>query len=190
MLGKKIGQSQMFTEDGKRIAITLIKAGPCYITQIKNKDKDGYNSIQLGFDTAKEKKLRFLSEVSQTEDSKNELKLGQEITVDNVLSVGDSIKVTGTSKGKGFAGVVKRWGFHGGPKTHGQGNKHRSPGSIGQGTTPGRVFKGKKMAGRMGGEKVTTNGLKVVNIDNKEGLLTVSGLVPGNRKGLLMITKI
>ena len=208
ILGRKIGQSQIFSDKGKRLAVTLIKAGPCFVTQIKNEDKNGYKPIQLGFGSAKEKNThkplrgifkkagitktpRFLREVRFSEKENGKLfKLGQKITVDEVFNVGDLVKVSGISKGKGFAGVVKRWGFSGGPKTHGQGDKHRSPGSIGQGTTPGRVFKGKKMAGRMGGQRTTVSGLKVINIDKEQGILVVSGLAPGNRNGLLEINKV
>lgn len=209
LLGKKIGQSQIFAEDGKRIAVTLIKAGPCFVTQIKDKDKDGYRAIQLGFDEAKKsntpkplrgiyekaglkKTPRFLVEVRAEQtanDSNGELELGQEITVDQVFQVGDKVKISGTSKGKGFTGVVKRWGFRGGPRTHGQSDRERAPGSIGQTTTPGRVFKGKKMAGRAGGNRVTLQGLQVVDIDEKKNLLVVSGLVPGSKGGLLEIYK-
>lgn len=207
MLGKKIGQSLTFTDKGKRQVVTLIKTGPCFVTQIKSEDKDGYLGVQLGFDHAKQantpkplkgifKKAglkttpRFLREFElEVASSDLKVKPGQEITVDEVFKVGETVRVTGVSKGKGFAGVVKRWGFKGGPRTHGQSDRERAPGSIGQTTTPGRVFKGKKMAGRMGGGRVAINGLKVLEIDKEKDLLIVSGLVPGSKGGLLEIRK-
>jgi large subunit ribosomal protein L3 len=203
ILGRKIGQSQMFASDGKRKTVTLITAGPCYVTQIKEIEKDGYSAIQLGLGQRKagiKKTPRFLVEIrnpkseirknGEQETGNGQLKLGQEITVDKVFSVGDTVKVSGIAKGKGFAGVVKRWKFKGGPRTHGQSDRERAPGSIGQGTTPGRVFKGKKMAGRMGGGRVSVRGLKVLKVEKDKNLIVVSGLVPGARKGLLEIYKI
>jgi len=210
ILGEKIDQTRRFTEKGKSIPVTLIKAGPCPVVQIKTKDDEGYWAIQLGFGSKKAKKTtkpilghlkkaglkkrpRFLREirVDEKEGKKlaDEVKPGGEISVKDVFKVGDKIMVTGISKGKGFAGVVKRWGFAGGPRTHGQSDRERAPGSIGQTTTPGRVHKGKKMPGRMGNERVTIKGLKVIEIDEEKNLLVIKGLVPGAKKGLLMIKK-
>lgn len=215
MLGKKISQSQLFTDRGSRQVITFIKTGPCFVTQIKSEDTDGYWGVQLGFDQVKPtnrpkplkgifKKAglkttpRFLREFELSEvgswksevESKENLKLGQKITVDEVFKVGDKVRVIGVSKGKGFAGVVKRWGFKGGPRTHGQSDRERAPGSIGQTTTPGRVFKGKKMAGRMGSRRITISGLKILKVDDEKDLLIVSGLVPGAKGGLLAIHRL
>lgn len=200
ILGIKLGQTQTFDQDGKRLPVTKIKAGPCVVVQIKTVKKDGYNALQLAFGEGKKisKPLKghlkgvnlkkpplYFKEIKV--DNPYDFKIGQEIKVEDVLKEGDRITVTGWSKGKGFAGVVKRWGFAGGPRTHGQSDRERAPGSIGQTTTPGRVFKGKKMAGRMGGERVTIKGLTVLGI--KEGILEVKGLVPGPKKGLLIIKK-
>ena len=208
ILGKKIGQSQIFTPEGKRQVVTLIKAGPCFVTQVKSVEKDGYWGIQLGFEQAKAKNTpkplrgifrkaglkitpRFLREFALLKtNGEVTVRPGQAITVAEVFKEGDTVKITGVSKGKGFAGVVKRWGFKGGPRTHGQSDRERAPGSIGQTTTPGRVFKGKKMAGRLGGKKVTIRGLKVLKVDQEKNLLIVSGLVPGAKGGLLEIRKI
>lgn len=205
LLGQKERMSQTFIE-GQRIAVTFVKTGPCVVTQIKNKDKDGYWAVQLGFsqksiknvtkpqqghlrEVIKDKKApRFLREVK----FKNEPKfiVGDIISVKDIFKKGDVITVTGTSKGKGWAGVVKRWHFAGGPKTHGQSDRERAPGSIGQGTTPGRVLKNKHMAGRMGNERVTVKNLVVVDIDETKDLIAVSGAIPGKTGGLVTITKL
>lgn len=210
LLGTKQSQSQTFLEDGRRIPITLIQAGPCWITQVEDMPTclpagRTYKSIQLGFGNTRHvskaeeghtkkagltTKLRFLRSFRiSTVGDVGDVKPGDEIKVGDVFTVGDAVRVTGTSKGKGFAGVVKRHGFAGGPKTHGQSDRHRAPGSIGSGTTPGRVFKGKRMAGRMGGDRVTTRGLRVVAINPDTNTLMVKGLVPGGRGGLLVIQK-
>lgn len=197
---------QTFIED-TRIPVTLVKAGPCVVTQIKSKGKDGYWAVQLGFGEKKLKNFkkpvkghlkgalkdektapRFLREVRTPK--KPELKVGNEVKLSDIFKKGDVIAVTGISKGKGFSGVVKRWGFAGGPRTHGQSDRLRAPGSIGQGTTPGRVFKGKKMAGRMGTQTVTIKNLTVVDLDEDENILTVSGPVPGSKGTLLTIRKL
>lgn len=202
ILGTKIKQTQKFTSEGVRIPATLIQAGPCFVVQVKE------GAIQLGLGEKKEKRTkkpilghikkaglkhipRFLREISvnQPEISAN-LKPGAEIKVGDVFKTGDLVNIIGTSKGKGFAGVVKRWGFAGGPRTRGQSDRERAPGSIGATTTPGRVLKGKKMAGRMGGERVTVKNLTVVHIDPKNNLLVVKGLVPGAKDGLLIIKKV
>lgn len=195
---------------GRRVGATVIEIFPNTVTQVKTKDgKDGYDAVQLGFGTKKsvkkpqighakkagvDKKIRWFREIrQQTTDNSGqleELKPGQEIQVGQVFSVGDEVKVTGTSKGKGFAGGMKRHGFHGGPKTHGQSDRWRAPGSIGSGTTPGRVLKGKKMAGHMGVETVTVRGLEIVALDKNNNLLTVKGAVPGFLGSLLTITKL
>lgn len=204
ILGVKLGQSQTFTEDGRRIPVTEIQAGPCWVVAIREYGKD--IGVQLAFGSTKhltkqltghikkaglDRKPRFLREIrlSDLSDLKEKLKPGTEIRVSDVFRPGDTIRVTGTSKGKGFAGVVKRHGFAGGPRTHGQSDRERAPGSIGQTTTPGRVYRGKRMAGRMGGKTVTTRNLKVFAIDPENNLLTVKGLVPGAKNGLLLVAK-
>lgn len=196
ILGSKIRQSQTFSEDGKRIPITEIQAGPCWVTSVTDK------SVQLGFGNIKniskaeighikkaglDKKLRFLRSFRLSE--KEDIKVGSEIKLADVLAAGDHVTITGTSKGKGFAGVVKRHGFMGGPRTHGQSDRERAPGSIGQTTTPGRVYRGKRMAGRMGSDRVSLRKLLVVGVDAEKNILTLKGLVPGSRGGLLLITK-
>ncbi len=204
IIGKKIGQSQRFNQKGKRIPVTLIEAGPCVVVQVKTNKTDGYESIQLGFGLRKEKNTdkptkghftktgiktmpRFLMEVANNQSS---LKSGDLIKVEDVFSINDLVKVSGISKGSGFTGVVKRHHFKGGPRTHGQSDRERAPGSIGQTTTPGRVYKGKRMAGRSGGEKTTVKNLKVLEINNESSQLVISGLVPGVRNGLLTVSKI
>lgn len=204
ILGTKIETSHGFDKDGLRIPVTRIKAGPCWLVQVKTEDKDGYRAVQLGFGEKKTDKITkplqghfekaglktaflHLAEVRMADVTG--LKPGDQIKLAEVLKVGDQIKVTGWSKGKGFAGVVKRWGFKGGPKTHGQSDRQRAPGSIGQTTTPGRVYKGKRMAGRMGGNRTTAQGLKVVEINEKDNFLEVKGVVPGSKKGFLIISK-
>ncbi len=200
ILGKKVGMTQIFNEEGNVIPVTLIEAGPCYITQKKTPEKDGYSAVQLGFEEVSEKRvtkpqaghlkksdvpmLKYLREFRVKDHS--ELKLGQVIDA-SVFEAGDLVDVVGVSKGKGFAGVVKRHGFAGGMKTHGQSDRHRAPGSIGAGTTPGHVFKGMRMPGRMGGERVTVSNLEVVIVDAERNLLAVKGPVPGAKKGLLVV---
>lgn len=196
LLGIKLNQFQKFSPEGKRIPVTAVQAGPCWITQIN----DG--RAQLAFGSAKhitkalsgsikktglDIKPRFLREVAAPD--LGDLTVGSQIKVGDVFAVGDKIRVTGTSKGKGFAGVVKRHGFAGGPRTHGQSDRERAPGSIGQTTTPGRVYRGKRMAGRMGNERVTVKGLSVVDVNSETNTLLIAGLVPGRIKGLLIIAK-
>ena len=186
---------QAFVKD-TRVPVSVVKIGPCVVTQIKMQEKDGYSSIQIGFGDRninkftkpmqghlkgalkEDKAPNFLKEVRTS--GEEEFKIGDLITTSQVFEEGDIISVTGVSKGKGFAGGVKRWGFAGGPKTHGQSDRHRAPGSIGQGTSPGRVHKGKKMAGRMGGEQKTIKNLKVVGIDLEKGTMMISGPIPGS----------
>ncbi|MEJ2732761.1 MAG: 50S ribosomal protein L3 [Anaerolineae bacterium] len=202
ILGKKVGMTQVFSERGEVIPVTVIEAGPCFVAQIKTVERDGYTAVQLGFEEAKPKRLtqpqlrhlqksnlpplRHLRELRVSVDELTDLEEGQEVTVD-IFEQGEMVDVTGTSKGRGFAGVVKRHGFSGGPKTHGQSDRHRAPGSIGACTTPGRVFKGMRMAGRMGGERVTAQSLEVVLVDPERNLLAVKGSVPGAKNGLLLI---
>lgn len=190
--------TQIFDERGEMIPVTLVEAGPCYITQVKTEEEDGYTALQLGFGETKRLNkpqrghlkelppLRYLREV-RVKDVRG-YQAGQKFDA-SLFSVGDLVDVTGISKGKGFAGVMKRHGFRGGPATHGQSDRARAPGSIGGTTTPGRVFKGKRMAGRMGNERVTIQNLKVVLVDPGRNLLGVRGSLPGNRGGLVMVRK-
>lgn len=202
ILGKKVGMTQVFSERGEAIPVTVIEAGPCFVAQIKTVEQDGYAAVQLGFEETKPKRLtqpqlkhlqksnlpalRHLRELRIADDELASLEEGQKLTVD-IFEEGEMVDVTGTSKGRGFAGVVKRYGFRGGPKTHGQSDRLRAPGSVGACTTPGRVFKGKRMPGRMGGERVTTQGLQVVLVDPERNLLALRGAVPGSKNGLLLI---
>jgi len=200
LIGKKVGMTQIFDETtGNAVPVTLIEAGPCFVTQIRLPDKEGYSAIQLGFQEAKPKRLsggqlghlkrnnippmRFLREFR----TKNlTLQEGDTLTVD-VFTIGESIDVIGTSKGKGFQGAVKRHHFRGGPKTHGQSDRNRAPGSRGSGTTPGRVFKGARGPGHMGNDRVTVQNLKIILVDPERNLLGVRGAVPGSKGGILMI---
>ena len=201
LIGKKIGMTQIFDENGAAIPVTVIEAGPCYVTQVRAVEKDGYSAVQLGYGEVKPKRLtagqlghlkrdklnlpplRFLREFRVKGVEVTE---GDKLSVE-VFLVGDLVDVVGTSKGKGFAGAVKRYGFRGGPKTHGQSDRHRAPGSHGAGTTPGRVYKGARGPGHMGDERVTSQNLKVVLLDPERNLIGVRGSVPGSRGGLVMI---
>ena len=194
ILGQKLGMSQIFDEKGNQIPVTLVEAGPCQILQIKTKEKDGYTAIQIGFKkiekakkikkTMKGKEFRYIK--AQRTESKEQLKVGDKIDV-SIFKEGEKVTVSGISKGKGFAGVVKRWGFHGRPRTRGTKHEERTHGSIGA-ATPSRVIKGIKMAGRMGGERVTVKNLKIVKIDPENNLLAIKGAVPGRRGILLEIS--
>ena len=200
LIGKKIGMTQIFDESGLAVPITLIEAGPCYVTQVRQPERDGYNAVQLGFEEIKPKRLtggqlghlktselpplRFLREF-RVQDS--EVTEGDKLEVGEIFSVGDQVDVVGTSKGKGFQGAVKRHGFRGGPKTHGQSDRQRATGSVGAGTTPGRVFKGKRMPGHMGSERVTIQNLQVAYVDADRNLLGVRGAIPGPKGGVVMI---
>ena len=203
ILGRKVGMTQVFSEDGRAIPVTVIEAGPCTVTAIKNPERDGYTAVQLGFGHNRrlnkpqlgharkatgnnDVRPRFLREFRGSIEG---AQLGQQVTVDMVFSVDDYVDVVGTSKGKGFQGGVKRWHFRGGLKTHGQSDRRRAPGSIGAGTTPGRVVKGLKMAGHMGDDRVTVQNLQVVDIDPENHVLLVKGAVPGPRSGLVMVRK-
>ncbi|MFQ5987855.1 MAG: 50S ribosomal protein L3 [Dehalococcoidia bacterium] len=198
LIGRKIGMTQVFGEDGKMEPVTAIEAGPCFVTQITRVKQEGYDAVQLGFGTAKRlnlpekghlKKVGMLKHLREFEASDiDSIEVGQRVDV-SMFKAGDVVHISGISKGKGFAGVVKRHHFAGGPKTHGQSDRHRAPGSIGATTTPGRVFKGQRMAGHMGNERVTVRKLKVVKADPERNLLLVRGAVPGARKGLLTIRK-
>lgn len=227
IIGKKIGMTQVFEQDGSAVPVTVIQAGPCWVTQVKVEDTDGYNAVQIGFEevgagidneNARERKierrlkkpqrghlgllkpddkhperktletplpaLRHLREFRV--DDTDDVEAGQKITVE-VFKKGDRVDIVGTSKGKGFAGTVKRHGFGRGPKTHGQSDRERAPGSIGATSTPGRVLKGTRMAGRMGGNRVTSQNLEVVVVDPERNLLAVKGSVPGAKGGLVMV---
>lgn len=199
LIGKKIGMTQIFDEDGVAIPVTLIEAGPCYVTQVRKPEADGYSAVQLGFEEAKPKRLtggqlghlkknnlpplRFLREFRANDP---ELEEGAVVKVDR-FNVGERVDVVGTSKGRGFQGGVKRYGFRGGVKTHGQSDRWRAPGSRGAGTTPGRVFKGSRGPGHMGSDRVTSQNLTVALVDAERNLLGVRGAVPGPRGGLVLI---
>jgi len=192
ILGKKIGMSQIFDEGGNRIPVTLIDAGPCEVLQIKTKEKDGYEAIQVGFEKIKkEKKIKKpqrkkpFKYTREFRDKTEEFKIGQKIDL-SIFKEGDFIFVSGISKGKGFAGGVKRWGFHGRPKTHGTKHEERTIGSTGS-STPRRVIKGRKMPGRAGGERVTIKNLKLVKVDLKNNILAIKGAIPGPKGSLLEI---
>lgn len=203
IIGKKLGMTRLFDESGKNIVVTVIEAGPCYVTDIKSKENHDYEAIQLGFDSKREKVtskpllghfkragVKPLRVVKEFKNFKSEtaLKLGDEIKVD-IFKEGETITVTGRSIGKGFTGPIKKYNFSRQPKTHGQSDRHRAPGSIGQSSYPSRVFKGMKMACRSGGEKVTVKNLKVVKIDLENNLLLVKGAVPGHTKSYVYIKK-
>lgn len=201
LLGRKLGMMQVFSPAGEVIPVTVIAVGPCVVTQIRTRDRDGYEAVQLGYEEVSARKLtrpqqghlkgagvllRHLREFAA--DNVADHKVGDVINVE-LFQPGQYIDVSGNSKGRGFAGVVKRHGFRGGPKTHGQSDRHRAPGSIGAGTTPGRVWKGLRMAGRMGGKRVTVQNLEVVEIVSEKNLLLVRGSVPGPKNGLLQIRR-
>jgi len=199
IIGKKIGMTRITLENGEMVGITAIEAGPCFVTQVKDLDKDGYSSVQLGFGRAKRLNaaqkghLKNIAEVRHLHEFRDvdasSVKRGDKVDV-GFLNSGDFVSVSGLSKGRGFAGVVKRYHFAGGPKTHGQSDRHRAPGSIGATTSPGRVLKGKHMAGRMGGKKTTVRNIRVVKVDADRGLLLVEGSAPGAKNGLLIIKKV
>lgn len=200
LIGKKIGMTQIFDEVGAAIPVTLIETGPCYVTQVRRADLDGYAAVQLGFVEVKPKRLaageighlkrnnlpplRFLREFREKDPGVQE---GDKLTVDQVFTIGDHVDVVGVSKGKGFAGGVKRHHFHGGPKTHGQSDRNRAPGSRGSGTTPGRVYKGARGAGHMGDDRVTVQNLRIVLVDSERNLLGIRGAVPGAKGSVVMI---
>ncbi len=202
LIGKKIGMTQIFNEEGKVVPVTVIEAGPCYIVQKKESEKDGYNAVQVGFEK-KERKIKRpetghfkaagrgvfkrLKEFRVSEEELKEYNLGDEISV-SIFTPGEKVKVTGRTKGRGFAGVVKRWNFGGGRKTHGS-KFHRRTGSIGQCVNPGKVWKNKKMPGHYGNEQVTVKGLEVVKVSPEQNVIMVKGAVPGATGGLVYIKK-
>jgi large subunit ribosomal protein L3 len=201
LLGRKIGMTQVFDEKGQVVPVTVIQVGPCVVTQVRTRDRDGYEAVQIGFEQVPQRKLtlpqrghlakanrlvRHLREFATDDPTAHNV--GDIINVD-MFTTGQRVDVSGTSKGRGFAGVVKRHGFRGGPKTHGQSDRHRAPGSIGGGTAPGRVWKGQKMAGRMGGKRVTVQNLEVVEVLADKNLLLVRGAVPGPNQGLVHVRR-
>jgi large subunit ribosomal protein L3 len=199
ILGTKIGMTRLFRESGESIAVTALEVGPCYIIQIKREEKEGYNAIQLGYQAKREKRLvkpllghlraagkggfRYLREIRV--DEVNSYELGQEITSE-IFTVGESVTVRGLSKGKGFTGVVKRWGFSGGDETHGC-RSHKVPGSIGASATPSRVLRGKKLPGRKGNQRIAVKNLEVVDVIKERGLILLKGSVPGSSGGLVEV---
>jgi len=201
ILGTKLGMTQIFDEAGFAIPVTVVKAGPCIVTQIKNPEIDGYSAIQIGYGQIASKNLtkpelghlqksdspplRHLKEYKLNSTTDSELKVSDKVTV-NLFTVGQTVSVSGKSIGKGFSGTIKKFGFTRGPMTHGSKN-HREPGSIGQGSTPGRVFPGKKMAGRLGGKQTMVKNLTVVHVNPENNLLVVKGTVPGKTGNLLSI---
>ena len=200
LIGKKINMSTSFDDkNGLAIPVTVIKLGPCKVTQVKTSNRDGYESVQIGFDEKNnlnkpqlghqkrsESSFRILREVSSSDV--NSVEVGQSFDC-SIFEVGEKVTIQGISKGKGFAGTVKRYNFKGGPKTHGQSDRHRAPGSIGAGSSPGRVWKGTKMSGHMGDEKVTQKGLKIVKVDQANNLIEVKGSVPGSNTNNVIVTK-
>lgn len=204
LIGKKIGMSRVFYESGKSVGVTVIEAGPCVVTQKRNTEKDGYTAIQVGFAETEEKKVKkpqvghfkknglkyytYLGEFRVSEEELDNYELGSEIEVD-IFKENDNVNVTGTSKGRGFAGVMKRHGFHGKSQTHGTHEIFRGTGAVGQCATPARIFKGKKMPGQMGHEKVTVQNLQVVRVDKEKNIVLIKGAVPGHRNALVTINK-
>lgn len=213
LLGIKVGMTQLFDKTGAAVPVTIIQAGPCFVTQVKNQDGDGYNAIQVGFGETSEKRLsggqkghlallrrnkkhpnrnssgnipavRYLREF-RVENS-GEYSVGQQLTVAQ-FAAGDMVDVTGKSKGRGYTGVIKRWGFSGGPKTHGQSDRWRAPGSVSAASGTGHVFKGKKMAGRSGNARKTIQNLQVMRIDSERNLIAIKGAIPGAKGGLVII---
>lgn len=199
LIGKKLGMTQIFAEDGRRIPVTVVEAGPCVVIQKKTKEKDGYNAIQVGFGSKEAAKANNATVGHCKSAGAGVFSFFRELRIDNidaynvgdvlnaeVFAAGDLIDVTGTSIGKGFQGVIKRWGFKGGRSSHGS-RFHRAPGSIGCSATPSRVFKNKKMPGQLGNEKVTVQRLKVVRVDAADNLILVGGAIPGSTNGLVVI---
>ena len=202
ILGKKLGMTRIFKEDGTICPVTVIQAGPCPVMQIKTMDKEGYNALQIGYDVIAERKVnkpmkghmakagkdlyRTLREFPL--DAVEGYELGQDITVE-IFTAGEKVKVTGTSKGKGFQGVMKRWNFKGSKASHGAEKVHRKPGSIGNATFPGKVWKGKKMPGQMGNARVTVSNVEIVDVRPEDNVLLVKGQIPGATGGLVMIRK-
>lgn len=209
LLGIKKNMTSTYDSRGRRVGATIVEMTPNFVTQLKTTEgKDGYNAVQIGFGTKKsvkkpqigqakkaglDLKIRWFREVKVDTSatlSTSDLKPGQELKLEQVFSIGDAVKVSGISKGKGFQGGVRRHGFHGGPKTHGQSDRHRAPGSIGSGTTPGRVYKGKRMAGHMGDMQASTKNLEIVGLDKTKNLVIVKGSIPGSIGGLVTLTNL
>ncbi|MCS6827062.1 MAG: 50S ribosomal protein L3 [Caldilinea sp.] len=200
ILGKKVGMTQLFDKSGAVIPVTIIEAGPCYVTQVKTEETDGYNAVQLGYEVASERKLtkgqrghlqkagapllRRLREIRY--DETPSLSVGDIVKAD-IFAEGDLVDVTGVSKGRGFAGAVKRHGFAGGPKTHGQSDRHRATGSRGAGTTPGHTFPGTRAPGQYGAARTTVQNLKVALVDPERNLIAVRGAIPGPRGALVIV---
>jgi large subunit ribosomal protein L3 len=201
IFGKKIGMTRIFTDEGESLPVTVIQAGPCQVVQVKNSDKDGYSALKVGYEQAREKSVnkptmgvfeksgipayKYLREIRLPNNS--DLKVGDFIKVD-IFNTGDVVKVSGISKGLGFQGAVRRHHFSGGPKTHGQSDRLRAPGSIGSSSYPSRVLKGTRMAGKMGNCKVTVKNIRVAKVDSENNLLCVLGAVPGKINSFLRIT--
>ena len=199
LLGQKLGMTRMFTEEGRWIEVTLVQAGPCTIIQRKTRDRDGYDAVQVGYGDANESRLtkpakghfakagvapkRYLREFRV--DPASDLQPGQEIRND-IFKAGDKVDISGTSKGKGFAGVIRRHGMGGGPEGHGS-NFHRAPGSVGQSADPSKIIRGKRMPGRMGNEKKTVQNLEIVQVDTEKNLLVVHGCIPGANGGVVVV---
>mgnify|MGYP001129679227 FL=1 len=199
LIGRKVGMTQVFDDEGVAFPVTLIEAGPCYVTQVKTAEKDGYDSVQIGFDEVNPKRLTRgqlghlkrnnlppLKVLREFRITKPDVSEGDTLKVD-LFETGERVDIIGTSKGRGFAGVVKRYHFAGGPKTHGQSDRWRAPGSLGSGTTPGRVWKGKRGPGRMGNERVTSSNVRVALVDPERNLIAVDGSVPGAKGGTVVI---
>ena len=196
LLGRKLGMTQVFDKDGRIHAVTVVEAGPCVVSQLKTPEKDGYSAVQVAYGTRKRLNkpmrghLQKLGDFRMTREFRvlgdGEYSIGDKVGVD-LFEEGDLVDVSGVSRGRGFAGGVRRWNFHGGPKTHGQSDRHRAPGSIGSGTTPGRVYKGQKMATHMGSVQVTSKNLVVISKDEGKGLLMIAGAVPGATNGSVRV---
>jgi large subunit ribosomal protein L3 len=203
ILGRKVGMTQVFTEDGRAVPVTVVEAGPCTVTAVKNPERDGYAAVQLAFGYKRrlnKPRLGHARKATGNNDTRPRVlrefrggiegaELGQRVTVDMVFAKDDYVDVTATSKGKGFQGGMKRWNFRGGPKTHGQSDRHRAPGSVGAGTTPGRTLKGQKMAGHMGHRRSTVQNLQVIAIDPENHVLLIKGAVPGPANGTVMVRR-
>ena len=200
LIGRKVGVTQVFQDDGTMVAVSVVAIEPNTVTRLRTTDRDGYTAVQLGTEVAKKKKLTKpeagqLKELPQVAtirefrvENVDDYSIGQTLSIEDLFAAGDDVDVTGVSKGKGFAGHIKRHNFHRGPKTHGS-DHHREPGSIGPGTTPGRVYRGLKMAGHMGDERVTIKKVRVVRTDPDRNLLLVKGSLPGARGSLILVKK-
>lgn len=202
IIGRKLGMTRIFADDGTAVAVTVVKAGPCPVTQVKTVEKDGYNALQIAFEEVADKKVtkamkgHFAKAGVAACREVRELRLAEAATVEagavltaEMFAAGDKVKVTGTSIGKGYQGVMRRWNFHGMDDGHGDEKVHRSGGSIGNNTFPGHVFKGKKMAGQWGAERVTQQGLKIVEVRAEDNVILVKGAVPGPKNGLVLVRK-